>query len=851
MLAEPMFQFNEELNGGSSNTTTQRCGGSRPSLKRPSKLELKINLNEEFQQQLNHHNILKDNTNSVVSSSSSSTVSTTTTTTTTTVTNETTKNDEVKQQQQISRTNKKKKRRFGADLQLNKFSDVYTLTNEVLGQGSYGKVCTCRNLYTNKEYAVKIIDKYMHPNRERVFKEIEIFLHCRDCKNILQIIEFFEEEEKFYVVFEKMEGGPLLNHIEKRGYLTEREASLIVRDIATALNFLHSKGMAHRDLKPENILCQFSNSVIPVKICDFDLGSTIKINSRSATPVTTPELCTPVGSAEYLAPEVVDAFINDMSYDKRCDLWSLGVIVYIMLSGKCPFTGNCGSDCGWSRGKECYECQQLLFERIKEGGYEFPPEDWDRVSEDAKDLIRHLLVRNVTMRYSAYDVLNHPWITGTHLVPSTHLSTPSLLKRNNSVRDIDKYADEALAINRLVEQHSISTATSRSSFFFVQQQNIGDNNNKIELDKTPTNVYNYGEFELFDDEEEDEEDVDDDDDDDYEDDDFNCGLMMMLGGGPTEPLKIEIPTSQTLLINQQQQQQKSKNIGILTTILTNESIIIGDSVSVGGNELKKEQSNSDSSIITNNKCKKKNQKKNKKKGGRRRRSCLSTSFSSSSSPISDSSSPIQFKLDIETKQQQQQSMPINIPNENDKIKRLNSKYRNNADDDDDGFCDLISSSIKSSNNIDYFLASSIDTVINIEPYRQQPQQQQQQKRIIPINNTKLLSSSSSSSASASSSSSTKQSKNNQKKSKLPAILNKNHSNDLIKPNNLIIKNTKNNSLPKINQTQIGGGSGGGGSNNGGSTLSKAIIISGGNNSGGGGKIKSSKNGGKKHNKKSK
>ena len=191
-------------------------------------------------------------------------------------------------------TTKKKKRRFAADMQSNRFSDVYSLTGEVLGQGAYGKVWTCKNIYTCQEYAVKIIDKYRHPNRERVFKEIEIYLHCRDCANILKIIEFFEEEEKFYVVFEKMEGGPLLNHIEKRGHLTEREASLIVKDIATALNFLHSKGMAHRDLKPENILCQYSNSVIPVKICDFDLGSSIKINSRSATPVTTPELCTPV-----------------------------------------------------------------------------------------------------------------------------------------------------------------------------------------------------------------------------------------------------------------------------------------------------------------------------------------------------------------------------------------------------------------------------------------------------------------------------------------------------------------------------------------------------------------------------
>lgn len=484
MLAEPIFQFSEDLQ--SSNNKNKLCsvnnskhfgGGScsldayatkyntkndrilpplRSSLKRPSKLELKINLNEQqsannnqlifaqpaqqlLNQQSSHHqthhhdknnNFISQNTTNFNSINLKQSL----------VLKETS-NIATNQEQQAPNcgnqsntrpiTTKKKKRRFAADMQSTHFSDIYSLTGEVLGQGAYGKVWTCRNIYTSQEYAVKIIDKYRHPNRERVFKEIEIYLHCRDCANILKIIEFFEEEEKFYVVFEKMEGGPLLNHIEKRGYLTEREASLIVKDIATALNFLHSKGMAHRDLKPENILCQYADSVIPVKICDFDLGSSIKINSQSATPVTTPVLCSPVGSAEYLAPEVVEAFINDMSYDKRCDLWSLGVIVYIMLSGKCPFTGKCGSDCGWDRGQECSDCQQFLFERIQEGVYEFPSADWDRVSEDAKDLIRHLLEHDVTMRYSAADVLRHSWITGQ--VPQTQLCTPTLLKRFISI----------------------------------------------------------------------------------------------------------------------------------------------------------------------------------------------------------------------------------------------------------------------------------------------------------------------------------------------------------------------------------------------------------------------------------
>ncbi len=141
-----------------------------------------------------------------------------------------------------------------------------------------------------------------------------------------------------------MNGGPLLAHIQKRVHFTENEASLIVRDIANALKFLHHKGIAHRDLKPENILCYSENQVCPIKICDFDLGSGIVLNESS--PISTPELLTPVfylillylfspfillylfikiistiqkvGSAEFMAPEVVEAFIGEASpYDKR------------------------------------------------------------------------------------------------------------------------------------------------------------------------------------------------------------------------------------------------------------------------------------------------------------------------------------------------------------------------------------------------------------------------------------------------------------------------------------------------------------------------------------------------------
>lgn len=121
-------------------------------------------------------------------------------------------------------------------------SELYKLTGEVLGEGAYASVQTCRSLYTDLEYAVKIIDKIPGHARTRVFKEVETFHHCQGHPNIIQMIEFFEDEEKFYLVFEKVNGGQLLSRIQERIHFSEREASQIVKEIASALNFLHKKG---------------------------------------------------------------------------------------------------------------------------------------------------------------------------------------------------------------------------------------------------------------------------------------------------------------------------------------------------------------------------------------------------------------------------------------------------------------------------------------------------------------------------------------------------------------------------------------------------------------------------------
>lgn len=357
----------------------------------------------------------------------------------------------------VRQTRRKRRTRPAVD----RFHDLYEYTGEMLGQGAQGAVQCYLSKKTGVEYAVKIINKTLDYDRKKILKEIDIFHHCQGHENILQLNEFFEEDTKFYLVFDKIQGGSLFDQIGKRGQFTELEASKVIKSLAEALAFLHHKGIAHRDIKPENILCETEDSVSPVRICDFDLGNAIVMKQES--PVTTPELLTPVGSLEYMAPEVVDAWVGDaFSYDKKCDIWSLGIILYTMLCGYPPFYASCGRNCGWEKGEACKICQEMLFDKIQDGAFDFPSREWSHISTHAKDLIRNMLVRNPADRYSADDILRHPWISEP--VAATCLATPGVLSRNSSSQLLDTYAENAMAFNRMIlSQLTISESRSSSS----------------------------------------------------------------------------------------------------------------------------------------------------------------------------------------------------------------------------------------------------------------------------------------------------------------------------------------------------------------------------------------------------
>lgn len=335
---------------------------------------------------------------------------------------------------------RRRKRRRGTTLAGASFEDCYERTGRILGSGAFSQVELCRCIRTGHEFAVKVIKKdtwYNGYTRARVHQEVEILYRCTGHPNIVQLQDFYEGKEEFYLVFEMMRGGALIDHIEKRKTFNERQASTVLYCITSALQHLHSAGIAHRDLKFDNLLCNDPEDFTRVKICDFDLGG----QKLDIPYLSTPLLDSPVGSAEFMAPEVVDLFVGHKStYDKRCDMWSLGITLYIMLFGRPPFTGRCGLNCGWDDGEACAVCQELLFQSITSGRITFPSES--NVSESAKDLIKKLLVKDARKRYTASEVLEHPWVTGNG--NDNVLETPANLRRNTlSATNLGNFAAKA------------------------------------------------------------------------------------------------------------------------------------------------------------------------------------------------------------------------------------------------------------------------------------------------------------------------------------------------------------------------------------------------------------------------
>jgi len=224
--------------------------------------------------------------------------------------------------------------------------------------------------------------------------------------HILPLIEVFETKDSIFLVLEIVTGGELFDRIVEKGNYSETDASNIVHQILEAVSYLHSQGVVHRDLKPENLLCASSpDDKIHIYVADFGLSRVFQDNQQ---------LNTYCGSPEYVAPEVLAC----VPYEKAVDLWSVGVITYILLTGFLPFYDKNHS---------------VLFEKIQSVDYNW--DDCPQVSPAAKHFIQHLLVKDPKKRYTAEMAMKHPWILGEGVSKlSMRPSFRDLIKEYNTTR---------------------------------------------------------------------------------------------------------------------------------------------------------------------------------------------------------------------------------------------------------------------------------------------------------------------------------------------------------------------------------------------------------------------------------
>eukprot|EP00092_Neocalanus_flemingeri_P040280 GFUD01043874.1.p1 GENE.GFUD01043874.1~~GFUD01043874.1.p1 ORF type:complete len:388 (+),score=102.30 GFUD01043874.1:56-1219(+) len=292
----------------------------------------------------------------------------------------------------------------------NPITDDYKISSNVLGLGINGKVVECFD-NSGEKFALKVLKDNVKSRRE-----IDLHWRASGCRHIVNIKDVYENtyngQRCLLVVMECMEGGELFNRIQERTAFNEREAAEIVKDICIAVKFLHDMNIAHRDLKPENLLYtrkgnSLADNLGVLKLTDFGFAKETLTRDTLQTPCYTPY---------YVAPEV----LGPEKYDKSCDIWSLGVIMYILLCGFPPFYSNHG-----------LPISPGMKKRIRSGQYEFPKPEWTNVSSDAKDLIKGCLKTNPEERHTIDEVIRNKWIAQYNAVPPTPLLTSDVLKEEN------------------------------------------------------------------------------------------------------------------------------------------------------------------------------------------------------------------------------------------------------------------------------------------------------------------------------------------------------------------------------------------------------------------------------------
>lgn len=263
-----------------------------------------------------------------------------------------------------------------------KMTDKYEILNQI-GEGGYARCLKVKNKITGTEYACKELRKKKLTNLEGLKTEINFMIKL-DHPNIVRLYEVFEDDNFLFLILELCCGGEMFDRIventEKNEPFTEAEAAKIFQQMMEAINYCHKNGIVHRDLKPENLLYLGKERDSPIKVIDF--GMSKKFDEKKPMKER-------VGTAYYISPEVLKG-----KYDEKCDIWSAGVILYILICGYPCFNGDDDDE---------------IFQAILKGKVVFPPPEWDNISEGCKKLVLKML-SPPDKRPSAEQVLEDPWI---------------------------------------------------------------------------------------------------------------------------------------------------------------------------------------------------------------------------------------------------------------------------------------------------------------------------------------------------------------------------------------------------------------------------------------------------------
>ncbi|XP_015117431.1 calcium/calmodulin-dependent protein kinase type 1 isoform X2 [Diachasma alloeum] len=333
----------------------------------------------------------------------------------------------------------KKLKKDGKDDKSASVDDKYVL-KELLGTGAFSEV----RLAESKErpgqmFAVKIIDKKALKGKEDSLEnEIRVLRRLKH-PNIVQLLETFEDKHKVYLIMELVTGGELFDRIVEKGSYTEKDASGLIRQVLEAVDYMHEQGVVHRDLKPENLLYYSPDEDSKIMISDFGLS---KMEDSGI-------MATACGTPGYVAPEV----LAQRPYGKAVDVWSIGVISYILLCGYPPFYD---------------ESDANLFAQILKGEFEFDSPYWDDISDSAKDFIHKLMCVNVEERYTCKQALAHPWISGNAASNKNIHGTVSEQLKKNFAKSRWKQAYHAATVIRQMQRLALNSGQQQQ-----QQQQRG------------------------------------------------------------------------------------------------------------------------------------------------------------------------------------------------------------------------------------------------------------------------------------------------------------------------------------------------------------------------------------------